>query len=55
MANGFSTSRKSARFADHPEPGTLPRGLLILLLAVMGWAMVIGASLGLQQVQAFFF
>lgn len=53
MANGFPTSQKSDRFADHQKPGAVPRGLLILLLAVIGWAVVIGAFSGLQQVLAF--
>ena len=53
MANGFSTSQKSERFAGHQKPGALPRGLLILMLAVMAWAAVIGAFSGLQQVLAF--
>lgn len=53
MANGVSTSQKSERFAHHPESIALPRGLLILMLAVMGWAAIITVSIGVGQALAF--
>lgn len=53
MANGFSTSQKSERFTHHPEPVALPRGPVILMLAVMGWAAIIAVGMGFSQVLAF--